>query len=157
MDIRKVFDATAAGAAFYDFEWYAADASGRLAVFTSSGSGPIPRSVFSSRDAYVALASFLENRPLSPLCTLNSNAEGDLWFWAESARRGLYGYDWNAPAGARAPRAPYRWVATPEISLSADALPPSIARYVRATCFQGIAFGQDLEIAVERHFSDLVY
>jgi hypothetical protein len=157
MDIRKVFDATAAGAAFYDFEWYAADASGQLAVFTSAGLGPIPQSVFSSRDAYVALVSFLENRPLSPMCTLNPNAEGDLWFWAESARRGLFGYDWNAPAGSRTARAPYRWIATPEVSLSVDALPPSIARYVRVICFRGVAFGTDLEIVAEKHFSDLVY
>ena len=157
MDIRKAFDAAAAGAAYNDFEWYAIDAEGHLAVFTSAGYGPIPRSIFSSRDAYVALASIVENRPLSSWCTLNTHSEGDLAYWVESARRGLFGYDWTAQAGSAGAKATYQWMATPEVGMTVEELPRPIAAYVEATWFRGVTFGRDLELRVEAHFADVVY
>lgn len=51
---------------YLDFEWYATDADGRVAILTSAGFGPVPLVVFRSRLEYQAVRACLLGLPERP-------------------------------------------------------------------------------------------
>ena len=141
------FDAAAAGYSYVDFEWFAADRDGRIAVLTTGGVGPVPTSVFRNRTAYFAAAAFFERLGKCGTHRLHRHRLDDVdWSsWADAADRGMFAYDCEV-AGQ-----PYWLVASPDRCLALEEVPPTVREYVSAICFD-LTFGDDL--FVDREFPD---
>ena len=71
-----------------EFDWFARDAAGRIALFATGGSGPIPESVFRTLAGHDSAAELV---PIS--------GWGSLAVWQSYASAGLYAYDWNDSSG----------------------------------------------------------
>lgn len=78
-----------------EFDWFAQDRTGQLAVFTSAGKGFIPRSVFSaSVGPYNDFVSAIANRAVSA-AILEFSGDGRFQDWREFAEHGLFSYDFQ--------------------------------------------------------------
>ena len=91
-----------------EFDWFARDQAGALAVFATAGSGPVPPSVLRCTAAHDAVGDAI---PVS--------GWGSTQVWQSYAAAGLYAYDWDGTDHL------YRKVAAP-----VDALLPEIAAFV---------------------------
>jgi hypothetical protein len=101
-----------------EFDWFAVDRSGRVALFASAGSGQVPPQA-------VALDSRYEH-----LFTHLSIPHGrDTWRRAVDA--GLFAYDCSINGG------PYRLEGSPSIPITAEQLPPEHRRTVEAIAYIG--------------------
>jgi hypothetical protein len=71
MNDDEYFDSAIAGyPGTSDFEWFAIDSVGHIALLTFAGYGPVPSVVFSSRDEYFACSKYFREREQSPYCTI---------------------------------------------------------------------------------------
>src|SRR3954454_9449980 len=83
-----------------DYEWYASDASGHVAVFTSAGIGPIPSVVLASRPLADSLAeSVWKMRQRGRATMLVSLPCPDDYIHFASC--GFFAYDWHDVHRAR--------------------------------------------------------
>jgi hypothetical protein len=81
-----------------DYEWYATDSAGRVAVSTSAGRGPIPVVVLKSREIADGLADAVWQRPSRCRATmLVSLPTPDDYI--HFASRGFFAYDWQDAGG----------------------------------------------------------
>ncbi len=138
---------------YLDFEWYATDADGRVALLTSSGYGPVPLAVFQSRTAYETVRSFLLGLPVGSGSVVGP-PPGSAWEKAarEAAGRGLYVYDWDACQGQPIPRRPYRLQATPSEPLQVEQLPVEVRGWLEAIRFVGVCFATSPELWPDQAF-----
>ncbi|MGQ0798525.1 MAG: hypothetical protein ACT4NL_00225 [Pseudomarimonas sp.] len=72
-----------------EFDWFAADSEGRLALFATAGFGPVPDSVLSATEAHDAVSDSLE-----------VSDWGTSAVWESYALAGLYAYDWSDHQGS---------------------------------------------------------
>ncbi len=79
-----------------EFDWFAMDEQGELALFATAGEGPIPPSALRSQRAHSAVAD-----------SLAAPRFGTVEVWDDFAAVGLFVYDWALPGG------PYRRMAVP--------------------------------------------
>ncbi|MBF6023963.1 hypothetical protein [Lysobacter niastensis] len=84
-----------------DFEWFAVDRNGRLALFVTAGDGFVPASVAAAADAISTLSS-----------TISTPHVGTGHVWEDYGNVGLYVYDWAMPVG------PYGLIQSPLQALS---------------------------------------
>lgn len=144
------FDSAAAGARpFLDFEWYAIDPRGQVAVLFSAGFAAIPLLVFRDKAAYFSAAAYLESLPAR--CGHTSPAGHRAADWRE-ADRGLFVYDWTCTAGQYVPGRSYKLMATPERPLLVDELPPAMREWLAPVRFRS-QFGA--ELFPEREFAEV--
>ena len=138
-----------------DLDWFALDAQGNVAHFTTGGCGALPRSAAASRDdlkrvhdyvlslqemgAGLLNEDWLKGLRLVP--TARIEPRHSFREWTASAARGLYAYDFIEDQRRR-PR-PYRVVARPEVPLKADELPPEIREIVGRTVLHDVVFARD--------------
>jgi hypothetical protein len=85
-----------------DFEWFAIDREGRLALFVTAGEGFVPQSVASASDAISALSGTIETPHISTRQV-----------WTDYGAVGLFVYDWVIPNG------PYGLVQAPSEPIAA--------------------------------------
>jgi hypothetical protein len=71
-----------------EFDWFAADSDGNLALFATAGEGFVPKSAAKHHAQHVALSD--------PLPTPRM---GTPEVWKDYAALGLYVFDWNLPGG----------------------------------------------------------
>lgn len=85
-----------------EWDWFAADALGYVAIFSSAGWGPVPDVIFATMDAQKEIAE-----RLSTLCGVANIS--DLVFTDPNllATRGIFAYDWHETFG------PYRRIVFP--------------------------------------------
>ena len=86
-----------------EFDWFASDQAGEVALFATGGSGPIPDSVASAIGEHDSVGARLE-----------VSGFGTLSVWQSYSRAGLYAYDWSDSASR------YIQVATPTSKPSAN-------------------------------------
>jgi hypothetical protein len=86
-----------------EFDWFARDRSGHLALFATAGSGPCPASVNSSMEVHSHLAN-----------TIDVSDLGTTDVWQSYSKVGLFVYDWSETQGC------YVLVATPASSASKE-------------------------------------
>jgi hypothetical protein len=71
-----------------EFDWFATDQDGRMALFATAGFGPVPESVLAVTKAHDAVGRSLE-----------VTGWGTTAVWESYARAGLYAYDWSDSQG----------------------------------------------------------
>ena len=71
-----------------EFDWFATDQEGRVALFATAGSGPVPTSVLALVEAHGSVGDSLE-----------IEGWGTKSVWDSYARVGLYAYDWSPSQG----------------------------------------------------------
>jgi hypothetical protein len=84
-----------------EFDWFAIDLDGRVALFATAGSGTSPESVRTSVEKHDAIGAALE-----------ATGWGTPAVWQSYSRVGLFAYDWSDPQGC------YVRVAEPIVPLS---------------------------------------
>jgi len=87
-----------------EWDWFACDLSGHVALFSSGGSGQVPPALLPHEDATASLLEFLGIR-----CDKGS--------WALAAHRGFFGYDVDANGG------PFRRSALPNAPITLAGVP----------------------------------
>ncbi|MGI9327458.1 MAG: hypothetical protein ACR2PZ_19725 [Pseudomonadales bacterium] len=93
-----------------DFDWFAVDANGAVALFATAGQGFVPPTVVEFHVMHETVAGSI----------VYPNWGTDQ-IWNDAANLGLYVFDWSLPDG------PYQRVASPE-GVSDDTLPSMIKR-----------------------------
>lgn len=71
-----------------EFDWFAQDQGGAIAIFATAGVGPVPQLVLSGTEAHDSLSGAI---PMS--------GWGSLRVWESYASAGLYAYDWDDVKG----------------------------------------------------------
>jgi hypothetical protein len=135
-----------------DLDWFAIDAQGAIAHFTTGGCGALPRSVAASRDDLETVRTYLLALPETTAALVNPNRVASIPLfpsirtepatnlrpWTATAARGMYAYDYIEDRKRR-PR-PYLLVARPELPLKADELPPAIRAILEETVLKNVIF-----------------
>ena len=86
-----------------EFDWFAKDCDGNLALFATAGEGFFPASVEAHHEKHICISESL----YSPNIGTNS-------VWIDYAALGLFVFDWDLPGG------PYKLRATPMRQASAE-------------------------------------
>ena len=86
-----------------EFDWYAIDENGDVAVFSTAGSGTVPHSVKENYEAHDLISEELE-----------SNNWGTQRVWDNLANYGLFVFDWKLNNG------PYIKKSTPKRNISSE-------------------------------------
>lgn len=79
-----------------EFDWFATDCAGNVAILATTGSGPVPASVISSCVEHGAISD-----------SIDSSHWGSEAVWDDFAKLGLFVYDWELHGG------PYRRMREP--------------------------------------------
>jgi hypothetical protein len=137
-----------------DFEWYAVDRTGRVALLTSAGFGAVPMLVFRDNGTYYLASHFFRSLPVRGGHVLLVAGKGDASGWQSAADRGLFGYDWDSPSGQYVAGHPYRLVTAPESPLTLADLPPAVRDWVTPIRFD-VEFDRAVELVPESQFSEL--
>lgn len=155
MEWDEYFDSAAQGRRpTSDFEWYALDRKGQIAILTSAGFGAIPLVVFRDKTMYYEVAAYFRSLPLRCDHKLLAKKSVDCSFWIEQAWSGLFGYDWNVAAGQYVPGAPYELIAAPEKPLTVLELPTDLQLWISIIRFDA-EFGVATELFPEQQFADM--
>tara|TARA_R110002072_G_scaffold302758_2_gene488474 strand:+ start:3991 stop:4368 length:378 start_codon:yes stop_codon:yes gene_type:complete len=103
-----------------EWDWFASDGDGHVALFASGGSGQVPPVLLEHEDAIAELLQFLGIR-----CDRES--------WAVAARGGIFGYDVDVNGG------PFRRVSVPSNPILLEQVPEPhrslISRVTVHDCF----------------------
>ena len=102
-----------------DFDRFAKDASGRLALFTTAGGGFVPQSVALTHESHTSTSSLIATPHM-----------GTGLLWGDYGAAGLYVYDWTWPDG------PYGLVQYPTQEMGAN-LREAILRVPALPLLQG--------------------
>lgn len=130
----------------FEFDWFAVDASGHVGHFSTAGFGPVPLSVLDRLDAAKtdelwSLGRRLLNLPVIGPAT--GHLPERIEDWLESARRGLFSFDWPFPSlCSRYIEHSYCRAATPSVPVELVALSPELQRLIRLVEFPGIRFAE---------------
>src|SRR3954452_23404626 len=91
-----------------EFDFLASDEAGHVAIFSTAGFGPIPRTVLDRWGLEDQGVDAVDLLPIVTRVTESRVDAGNISFWTDKAERGIFGYDWWQSAG------PYRRLAMPE-------------------------------------------
>ena len=72
-----------------EFDWFAIDRDGRVALFATAGNGPVPTSVLAASEAHDKIGE-----------AISVSGLGTLAVWKSYAQAGLYAYDWSDLKGS---------------------------------------------------------
>ena len=86
-----------------EFDWFAIDSEGSLALFATAGEGFIPQSASDCFSKHDAISESL----LAPHV-------GTTQVWSDYAAQGLFVFDWSLPSG------PYKKCVNPSVSIAQD-------------------------------------
>ncbi len=86
-----------------EFDWYAVDSEGHVAIFTTAGEGHIPKAV---------LESFILHDEISE--SMESPNWGSSDVWSDFANQGFFVFDWELPGG------PYKRQCSPASEIDAS-------------------------------------
>lgn len=110
-----------------EFDWFARDATGNLAVFSSFNQGPVPGPVFRSLERYLELKRFIDGLALSSAATVVTKQKGVFAAWINCAKKGLFAYDLQDVLRTQK-EDKYDLIATPRVPLRSTRLPPPFWR-----------------------------
>ena len=134
-----------------DYEWFACDASGHVAVFTTAEIGPIPLSVLSHRPATDAFVGVLETMPPRGSSTLLVSLPDARWF-KQIASCGFFAYDWQDVHRTSSFSQRYEMLSRPGSPIHIAELPVQLQPLVSRTTFTGLRFSDSIQIDVRAFF-----
>lgn len=102
-----------------EFDWFAVDSEGNIAVFATAGEGFLPEGVAEHHEMHSAVA---ESLPASRVGTAE--------VWLDYADAGFYVFDWALPGG------PYKLCASPKCELK-SAVKQQIVEVTQLPRFSG--------------------
>jgi hypothetical protein len=105
------WDVIQAQSDYIEFDWFARDVAGCLAVLSSFGIGPSPAIVRASRPDFNAVLRLFSQLEETTTAIVDPMASGRTVDWEHYARRGIFGYD-NADINGGDPR--YERIASPK-------------------------------------------
>ncbi len=125
-----------------DFSWLAVDRDGHVAWLVTFGSAVVPPWVEADAGAFDQVEGWLRALPRRGRGDA-PEASSSVREWLDAARRGIFGYDWQAYTG------PYALVARPENPVDVGDLPPPLVEVALRTRFGHLCFGDSpaLEVA----------
>ncbi|MFM8536299.1 MAG: hypothetical protein ACKOEC_22420 [Acidimicrobiia bacterium] len=132
-----------------DYEWFACDTDGCVAVFTTASNGPIPTEVLrelSLVDALQKSVRSLPHRGGATMLVRLPRPDGFLRF----ASQGLFAYDWTA---ARGLDGDYEMLARPQRPLRLADLPEEFQPLLRELTLSGVRFANATALNVRKHFA----
>ena len=97
---------------YIEFDWFARDIAGHVAVLSSYGVGPSPVVVRTSRADFNSLLRVFSELPETTVAVVDPMPPGRTDDWEQYARCGLFGYD-NADISGGDPR--YQRIASPKV------------------------------------------
>lgn len=86
-----------------EFDWFATDSYGNLALFATAGEGFVPEPVAENHAVHASLSD-----------SLPAPRTGTSDVWKDYAELGLYVFDWDLPGG------PYKLQASPSCAIGND-------------------------------------
>jgi hypothetical protein len=78
-----------------EFDWYALDREGHLAVFTTAGSGPVPAAIWDRREEFHALEAAVDALTAAADFEEVYAGYGNYLEWHDLARKGLFAFDYQ--------------------------------------------------------------
>lgn len=132
-----------------DYAWLACDAEGHVARFTNAGVGPIPVVVLANRelaDRADLLTRGLPFRGDYDMCV----SLPDPTDFSQTARRGLYCFDWEDAHRTAGRSGCYEIVSRPLRALMVDELPQELRRLAELVRFDEVRFADSDPICVGR-------
>jgi len=134
-----------------DYEWYACDASGHVAVFTTAEVGPIPLSILSHRATADTFAGIVETMPSRGSSTLLVSLPDPRWF-RDVASCGFFAYDWHDVYRTSSFSQRYEMLSRPDSPIHVSELPVQLQPLVSRTAFTGLRFADSTQIDVRAFF-----
>lgn len=78
-----------------EFDWFALDIRGHLAVFTTAGMGPVPAVIWANREKFYLLETAISGLVESDTFKKVLTAPGNHVHWFDFARKGLFAFDYH--------------------------------------------------------------
>lgn len=114
---------------FSNFNWFASDKIGNIAVLCTAGTGSIPKSVFTNRELYYKSETFFEClKPTSDFISFGNLFEDE----EKYVQSGIYCYDFSLEKRVPNFNCGYRKTCEPEKPLKVETLPDDIKSYIVA-------------------------
>jgi hypothetical protein len=138
---RSFWEAVAAGHAidFADVEWYGLDRDNSIALFTSAGPGPVPRSAFRDRNQHDAVAEFFRSLPRKGHAEMLVKHGWNMDDWSRAAERGLYAFDYEKSQGRVDG---YYLIARPEKAIGIEELPAWVQQWLEGIRLNDAVFAE---------------
>lgn len=135
-----------------NFAWWAVDATGAIAEFTSGG-GPIPKSVFNDYTEYAKTQNFFDELPsitetfLAPSWIDEMKKRNYPFRYIEGGeQRGIYCFDEDDYTDD------YLLLLMPKIELKLNNLPEEIQTYLTPFSFNDVVFSEQSKITLTDYF-----
>lgn len=128
-----------------DCEWFACDADGCVAAFTTAGNGPIPTALLRGS----GLNDFVRRLPERGAATLLVSLPRPDDF-LHFASRGLFAYDWKQARGHGGLDGRYEMLARPQRPLHLADLPEPMQPLLRGLTLPGVRFADTRSVDVRR-------
>jgi len=121
-----------------EFDWFAVDAKGHIALCSTAGYGEIPASVLAASTEEVSpidcIDELVRNLPAIGIATSEGRGPGSCEEWPALAQRGIFIYDWKHWDG------PYERIVVPTQPIRAANIPaPLLSKLLTVTtgfCFE---------------------
>ena len=121
-----------------EFDWFAIDGAGQLAICASAGWGEIPAAILASAgagntpDAYIG--ALIQSLPETGGYRCEAQGPGTCQDWRLLGSRGLYAYDWVHWAG------PYTRIVAPEVPTRVKEVDAGLLASLRAIAVPHLHF-----------------
>ena len=129
-----------------EYDWWAVDRDGHVAVFSTAGFGPTPVDVLSSpwADAWSEFEEAIISRvPAVGVGVPLGRGPGTCQEWTLEAARGLYVFDWPGGSTHR-----YEKIVQPSVAIQSAALPETLRNRVEAVRIEALCFQDAATISV---------
>jgi len=134
-----------------DYEWYASDAAGHVAVFTTAGIGPMPSVLLGDLSLTDSLMDAVQHLPARGRATmLVSLPRPDSFI--HFASRGLFAYDWQDVHRTRGFSDRYEMLCRPDTPIHVTEFPEQFHPLLLSTALPGVRFADSLTIDVRGFF-----
>ena len=134
-----------------DYEWYACDALGHVAVFTTGEVGPVPSRVLSSRSVADTFAGIVKKMSPRGSASMIVSLPDPGWF-SHIASCGFFAYDWHDVHRTVSLRHRYELLSRPDAPIHVTELPEQLQQLVSKTVFADLDFADSREIDVRAYF-----
>jgi hypothetical protein len=137
--------------AWEDYEWFATDSAGHVAVFITAGVGPIPISILKARELADAFAEAVWKMPARGKAKMLVSLPTPDDF-IHFASRGFFAYDWHDVHATFFKTYRYQMFSRPGTPIHISELPEQFQSLLRSTALTDELFAKNRKLDVLKHF-----